>query len=290
MDWALLARKAAEPITSYPETYSQMNREAREQIAHGIEQLREAYQPGVRDTIGFIKGLGNVGLGTLGYFGSPVSAGLRTIAGKPLEELTGIPKEYTEFGLGLTLGSPLLRLPATGPARSASAFKLPPGVAFDSARALTPLEEIQRMRYNHARETLQELDPRNPQLSALDTSKWFPQSWDVYRLNQEIAGLKDKLSKNPNAFENKIADAISGLDNHHPFPMDFAEHFRALGIEPNDYTMFVDAGPHRMLQTGRNRELWNDQWRKFFDQDDRLDKGKAIEHLNALRKQIYWMR
>jgi hypothetical protein len=100
-DWLAMARKAVEPITSYPETYSQMNREAREQVARGIDQIRRAYEPGPRDPIGFVTGLGNVGLGALGYVTSPISAGLRTIAGKPLEETTGIPKEYTEFALSL---------------------------------------------------------------------------------------------------------------------------------------------------------------------------------------------
>jgi hypothetical protein len=100
-DWLSLARGAIQPFTSYPETYSQMNREAREQVAHGVEQLKHVYQPEVHDPIEFMKGLGNVGLGSLGYFSTPISAGLRTIAGKPIEDATGVPKEYTEFLLSL---------------------------------------------------------------------------------------------------------------------------------------------------------------------------------------------
>jgi hypothetical protein len=118
VDWLALARKAAEPITSYPGTYSQMNREAQEQVAHGIEQIKGAYEPGVRDPIGFVTGLGNVGLGAVGYVASPISATLRTIAGKPLEETVGIPKEYTEFAL--SLGIPGLGLRSGFPARPAA--------------------------------------------------------------------------------------------------------------------------------------------------------------------------
>ena len=46
VDWLGLARKTFEPITSYPATYSQMNQEAREQIGHGVEQLKHVYTPG----------------------------------------------------------------------------------------------------------------------------------------------------------------------------------------------------------------------------------------------------
>jgi hypothetical protein len=112
-DWLSLARGAIQPFTSYPETYVQMNRDARQQVAHGIEQVKQAYLPGVHDPIGFIKGLGNIGIGSLGYVSSPISAGLRTFAGQPIENLTGVPKEYTEFALSLL---PFLRASPARPA------------------------------------------------------------------------------------------------------------------------------------------------------------------------------
>ena len=127
LDWQGLARKGLartfEPITSYPATYSAMNQEAREQIGHGIEQLKHVYTPGVHDPITFIKALGNIGLGTLGYVASPINAGLRTFAGKPLEDLTGFPKQYTEFAL--SLGIPGLGLRSAAPAPGAVPRSLP---------------------------------------------------------------------------------------------------------------------------------------------------------------------
>lgn len=93
-----LIQKALEPITSYPATYMQMNREAREQMGHGVEQL--ASPQGALDVA---KGMGNVALGGINYASSPISAGLRTVVGKPLEENLGIPKEYSEFAAGLAL-------------------------------------------------------------------------------------------------------------------------------------------------------------------------------------------
>lgn len=90
-----LAQKAIEPITSYPETYSQLNRESREQMSRGVGQLQNAvdnYAPA-----DVLKGVANTALGAAGYVFSPVNAALRTVVGKPIEEATGIPKEYTEF-------------------------------------------------------------------------------------------------------------------------------------------------------------------------------------------------
>lgn len=103
-----LAAKAAEPITSYPETYRDMNREARVQMAEGIDQLSSPQ--GAWDVV---KGAGNLSLGTLGWVGSPISAAFRTVAGKPIEENTGIPKEYTEFALSMAPMMPKRGLPVS---------------------------------------------------------------------------------------------------------------------------------------------------------------------------------
>lgn len=106
-----LLSRAISPITSYPETYSQMNREAREQFGHGIGQLSSP--SGVTD---IAKGAGNVALGGLGYLTSPLSAAYRSVIGKPVEDVTGIPKEYTEFAASLaTPGLGLPRIPRAMP-------------------------------------------------------------------------------------------------------------------------------------------------------------------------------
>ena len=86
--------KAVEPITSYPQVYSQMNQEARERMSEGIGEIGEGEQG---------SGGWKVVTGALEYATSPISAGLRTVVGKPLEENLGIPKEYSEFAAGLTI-------------------------------------------------------------------------------------------------------------------------------------------------------------------------------------------
>lgn len=67
-----------------------------------------------------VRGAGNAIAGGLGYVASPINAAFRTAVGQPVEALTGVPKEYTEFaaqlatpGLGLTR---LPKAPVRGPA------------------------------------------------------------------------------------------------------------------------------------------------------------------------------
>lgn len=81
----------------------------------GLEQIKaavtEATGPGAEkgrgEKVGNIGwGAANLGLGALNYVGSPINAALRAVAGKPIQDVTGIPKEYTEFAIGMA--SPLL--------------------------------------------------------------------------------------------------------------------------------------------------------------------------------------
>jgi hypothetical protein len=100
-------QKAIEPITSYPATYSQMNKESRDLISEGVDQA----QKGTLSDAAI--GAGKTALGGLGYVTSPINAALRTVIGKPLEENTGIPKEYSEFAAGMLLPIPK-RVPMGG--------------------------------------------------------------------------------------------------------------------------------------------------------------------------------
>jgi hypothetical protein len=120
--------KALSPITSYPETYQRMNQDARDQISRGVDQisnpdsLTDLQAHGISDVL---TGAGNVALGTLGYVASPINAAYRSIVGQPVEDVTGIPREYTEFagqlatpGIGLpgAVKAPAPNLPRPVPA------------------------------------------------------------------------------------------------------------------------------------------------------------------------------
>ena len=108
------AEKAVSPITEYPRNYEEMRKEAQQQVSRGAGQLYEgAFGSGVMGDVGrFASGLGNVAMGGLGYVASPVNALYRSVIGQPVEDVTGIPREYTEFGAQLaTPGIGLTRMP-----------------------------------------------------------------------------------------------------------------------------------------------------------------------------------
>jgi hypothetical protein len=122
--------KAISPITSYPATYDRMNREAQDEFSQGVDQVLNA--TGAGDVA---KGVGKAALGGVGYLTSPINAAYRSIAGQPIEDVTGIPREQTEFalqlatpGIGLTGGKP-------------PAPRIAPPVA-PAANALTPGQEV----------------------------------------------------------------------------------------------------------------------------------------------------
>lgn len=133
--------QAFKPFTSYPETYTAMNREALEQMERGVGQLTSAPTGGLGETAWEkIKGVGNVGLGALGYLYSPLSAGLRTVVGNPLQETTGLPREYSEFAAGLALPGvglrPVgIRPPRPGPSRDVADAAARQGVNIPRAAA-----------------------------------------------------------------------------------------------------------------------------------------------------------
>lgn len=88
--------KALSPITSYWPNVKQFENEGLEQASHGLKQLKDAQ--GAWDVI---KGAGNAALGTADYLSAPISGAYRSIVGQPIEDVTGIPREYSEFAAQL---------------------------------------------------------------------------------------------------------------------------------------------------------------------------------------------
>jgi len=138
-----MLEKALQPITSYPETYSKMNREAQDQVSRGVGQL--SHPEGALDVA---KGAANVGLGSLGFVTSPINAAIDTVVGKPIEENTGIPAGYTDFAASLALPMPK-RLPRMGKIGEQSRTpglvnEGPLGVTLSEGQATGDLSAIQR--------------------------------------------------------------------------------------------------------------------------------------------------
>lgn len=107
--------KALSPITGYWPTYQRMNLEAQQQMARGAGQI---WNPGSLTTSSgsglsdIVSGAANIAAGGLGLAGSPISAAYRSIVGQPIEDVTGIPREYTEMAAQLaTPGIGFARMP-----------------------------------------------------------------------------------------------------------------------------------------------------------------------------------
>lgn len=138
-----VVEKALSPITTYPSTQAEMARSGVNRMGEGVDQIKSGVnlamdtearakmtetEQAAAGPLSMAKGVGNVALGGLEYVGSPVSAAFRTLLGKPVEDVTGIPKEYTEFGAMLaTPGIGLTRLPKMLPKAAPPPAALTPG-------------------------------------------------------------------------------------------------------------------------------------------------------------------
>jgi hypothetical protein len=104
------AELAVSPFTELPGNIRGASTEATQQVWRGVEQLKSSFskakgdlsQPGELGNLWeATKGIGNVGLGALGAVAAPVTGVYRSFLGQPVEDITGIPREYTEFGAQL---------------------------------------------------------------------------------------------------------------------------------------------------------------------------------------------
>jgi len=151
--------KAISPFTEWPRHTREISTEGTHQLQRGLGQLYSgAFGHGLAGDVGeFAAGAGNVGFGALGATFAPLSAMYRSIIGQPLEDVTGIPREQTEFlaqlatpGIGfpklaaapgVAPRAPMIRPPEEVPrpnaAISAENLNAIPGVKVDLPRAIT---------------------------------------------------------------------------------------------------------------------------------------------------------
>lgn len=111
------ASRAAEPITSYPAEYKRQREGSLEMAKSGVEGLWKGQGDEPNPVKAFGKDALNLGktlAGAIGYVGSPISAGLTTAVGKPVEQATGSPfaGKMAETAAGLAIpGYGLTRVP-----------------------------------------------------------------------------------------------------------------------------------------------------------------------------------
>ena len=98
--WTLF-QKAVEPITSYLPTEGRIAKESVDTMKQGLSDLVPHALGGPEGKIA--SGVWDTVTGAARYVGAPIEAGLETVVGKPIEENTGIPQEWTKFAAGLAI-------------------------------------------------------------------------------------------------------------------------------------------------------------------------------------------
>jgi hypothetical protein len=149
-----IAKSFARPVTDYFPTQKEMAKEGYERMGGGIQDIigavKSDVKPSARPRVGPFPtseqrgaaGLVGTALGAVEHVTSPYNAFLRTFLGKPVEGLTGIPKEYTEFAA--SFGIPMF------PKRIPTQYtRQPPvnrqaGVTLSEGEAMGDLPMIQR--------------------------------------------------------------------------------------------------------------------------------------------------
>ena len=147
------------------------------------------------------------------------------------------------------------------------------GTRGPGGRELSPLQEIRLVLYSSAQRTLQELDPKNPQLSSLSSPTWVPTGRDIKRLNDEIARLRSEQS-------------LFDLEKHHLLPRQFFDKLEPHDIDPENFVMFMRRGPHRLLPDGVHTgpDHWNGQWARFYEDNLTPKRRQIFEQLNDMLK------
>lgn len=151
-----ILEQATTPITSYFPTQREMAKEGLQLTERGIGQIAgegDYSRPEVgpfpvenKRELEVARGVGNTVIGALGYVSSPLSAGYRTLLGQPIQNITGIPREYTETvaglatpGIGFVPGRVLRRVPP----RPITAPNRMNGVTLSEGQATRDLPQIQ---------------------------------------------------------------------------------------------------------------------------------------------------
>lgn len=150
--------KALQPITDYPSTYNQMRRESQAQIAQGVEDLGT---PGKR-----LSGAWDTIMGAVGFADSPVRAALRTVVGKPIEETTGIPKEYPEFAAGLAI--PYYGLKGSAPQQTVRKILSPELMGPEAMDAAAAIRATQGTAARTTAQSLEDIEKWHPIVNKMD--------------------------------------------------------------------------------------------------------------------------
>ncbi len=85
-----------------------------------------------------------------------------------------------------------------------------------------------------------------------------------------------------------LGKLAGNTERHHLFPREFANEFRARGIDIEQFVIDLDKGRHRLtpdgIHTGPRGESWNGVWKKFFNDNARATRQDIFDQLTKMRK------
>jgi hypothetical protein len=226
--------KAMEPITSYPAEQRKQAGEAVQQMGEGISEMGT---PGKR-----LGGALKTALGAGSYVSSPISAGLHTVVGKPLEENVGIPHQYSEFAAGLAipgygLSKTNIGQDAITAARNASQVlekvASPETVDLAAKTAVASIRELSGQAARDTAKTQQALEPAWRMVNAMPDADRFNfidyvegRSTTYSQFSLRHPGLKDLADTLKDAFEQRMRK-LQAMPSHTQmaFVEDYFPHF-----------------------------------------------------------------
>jgi hypothetical protein len=120
--------------------------------------------------------------------------------------------------------------------------------------------------YNHGRQTLRDLDPKNPQLLSLSTREWVPTQEDINVINREIYKVRRQRS-------------LIDLERHHDLPRQFKREFGDIDIE--NFIRYLYFRQHRQKDTGLQSGPypWNREWKDFWEERPEATPDQILEQL-----------
>jgi hypothetical protein len=143
--------------------------------------------------------------------------------------------------------------------------RLPSNEPVLNVRPLTPFEKLQQQRYDHVH----------------GGPGFIPDDENYNTLIQELNRLRG-VRDDPRPFPFATERTLRALDTHHLLDQQFAEEFNKIGLNPEEFTIPLNAGWHRHLNTNPN--LWAGEWRKYLD----ANKGELTQEgvFNQLNKMM----
>jgi Predicted lipoprotein of unknown function (DUF2380) len=144
---------------------------------------------------------------------------------------------------------------------------------------LSPAEEIEWMRHNQGTRVLRGLDPFNPELSTTAIAPWMPTRTDNIRAQGQIKDLRPTGSP---------------LEDHHNFPTAtaFEKDFRRVGIDPEQYRMYVDEYEHRRKPDGlyTGKDNWNAVLKRYILEHPNATREDFLAQLSSMMKKVKWLK